>query len=53
MELLRGILKTAVEDKKQPPSKTLGPYQENGEWFGACGDGKVLRLLQVEQTSEQ
>ena len=29
--------------------KTLGPYQEAGEWFAACGDGKVLRLLTIEK----
>ena len=42
------ILRTSVEEKRQPPSKSLGPYQENGEWFAVCGDGKVLRLLEVE-----
>jgi methionyl-tRNA formyltransferase len=42
------IFRTSVEEKKRPPAKTLGPYQENGEWFAACGDGKVLRLLEVE-----
>jgi hypothetical protein len=31
---------------KHPP----GPYFENGEWFAVCGDGKVLRLLEVELT---
>ena len=25
-----------------------GPYRSNGEWFAACGDGAVLRLLEVE-----
>src|SRR5712691_5263443 len=24
-----------------------GPYQEAGQWFAGCGDGKVLRLLEV------
>ena len=40
------ILRTRVE----PARKALrsGPYQENGEWFAGCGDGKVLRLLEVE-----
>jgi len=27
----------------------LGPYRDNGEWFARCGDGKVLRLLEVEE----
>jgi len=43
------IFRTSMEEKKQPPSKTPGPYQEGGQWFAACGDGKVLRLLEVEQ----
>jgi len=42
------VLGTSLEEKKQPPSRTPGPYQEGGEWFAVCGDGKVLRLLEVE-----
>ena len=42
------ILKTRIEDRSAPRG-ALGPYQENGEWFALCGDGKVLRLLEVEQ----
>jgi len=40
------ILRTRIE----PARKALrrGPYQENDEWFAGCGDGKVLRLLEVE-----
>ena len=40
------ILRTRIE----PARKALrsGPYQEDGEWFAGCGDGKVLRLLEVE-----
>jgi methionyl-tRNA formyltransferase len=34
---------------KTASGKPLGPFQENGEWFAACGDGKVLRLLEIEQ----
>ena len=41
------VLRTALTEKANP-GKTLGPYQENGEWFAVCGDGKVLRLLEVE-----
>jgi methionyl-tRNA formyltransferase len=26
-----------------------GPYREGGEWFALCGDGKVLRLLEIEE----
>jgi methionyl-tRNA formyltransferase len=31
----------------------LGPYQDHGEWFARCGDGKVLRLLEVEPLSSR
>jgi hypothetical protein len=24
-----------------------GPYKDQGAWFALCGDGKVLRLLEV------
>ena len=42
------ICRTALEPQRRPPQGKKGPYQENGEWFAACGDGKVLRLLEVE-----
>ena len=42
------VLRTAPTGKANP-GKTLGPYRENGEWFAACGDGKVLRLLEIEK----
>jgi methionyl-tRNA formyltransferase len=42
------INKTRVAEGKKPPA--LGPYQENGEWFAGCGDGKVLRLLEVHES---
>jgi len=29
--------------------KALGPYQDKGQWFAVCGDGKVLRLLEVQE----
>ena len=38
------IHKTRIETGKP---KQRGPYQENREWFAGCGDGKVLRLLEV------
>ena len=41
------VFKTRVEDR-EALSGPLGPYRENGEWFARCGDGKVLRLLEVE-----
>jgi methionyl-tRNA formyltransferase len=41
------ILKTKILPGK---AKQPGPYRENGEWFAGCGDGKVLRLLEVQET---
>jgi methionyl-tRNA formyltransferase len=40
------INKTRMQPGK---AKQLGPYQERGEWFAGCGDGKVLRLLEIEK----
>ncbi len=48
MRVLRTVL-----TKKTNPGKPLGPYLEGGEWFAACGDGKVLRLLDVELPEEK
>jgi methionyl-tRNA formyltransferase len=44
------IYRTRLEDRSAPHG-ILGPYQEGGEWFALCGDGKVLRLLELEQSS--
>ena len=41
------ILRSQHSERK-PPAGRNGPYLEAGEWFAACGDGKVLRLLDVE-----
>jgi methionyl-tRNA formyltransferase len=41
------VFKTKMTDKTH--SGEIGPYKDNGEWFARCGDGKVLRLLEVEQ----
>jgi len=43
------IFRTALT-KKTNPGKPLGPYREGEEWFAACGDGKVLRLLEYEKS---
>jgi methionyl-tRNA formyltransferase len=43
------IFRTALTSKTNP-EKPLGPYQDGGEWFAACGDGKVLRLLEIEKS---
>lgn len=39
------VLRTRIEAGEIPLKK--GPYQKNSEWFAGCGDGKVLRLLEV------
>lgn len=42
------VYKTRLEARAaagRPP----GPFQEQGEWFAVCGDGKVLRLLEVQE----
>jgi methionyl-tRNA formyltransferase len=41
------VFRTRVENRKAPRGRT-GPYREGDEWFAVCGDGKVLRLLEVE-----
>jgi methionyl-tRNA formyltransferase len=43
------IHRTRIEPGRRPPQGQLGPYREEGEWFAACGDGRVLRLLEIEQ----
>ena len=42
------IYKTRIEPLMRAPAQALGPYRKDGEWYAACGDGGVLRLLQVE-----
>jgi methionyl-tRNA formyltransferase len=42
------VYKTRVEDRPAAPGP-LGPYREQGAWFARCGDGKVLRLLEVRE----
>jgi methionyl-tRNA formyltransferase len=41
------VFRTRVENRTAPHGKT-GPYREGDAWFAVCGDGKVLRLLEVE-----
>jgi methionyl-tRNA formyltransferase len=45
------IHRTRIEPQRRAPQGRLGPYREDGEWFAACGDGRVLRLLEVEPLS--
>jgi methionyl-tRNA formyltransferase len=42
------IYRTQMVERRAPVSAP-GPYQEGGEWFALCGDGKVLRLLEIEE----
>ena len=35
--------------ERSAPAREPGPYREHGEWFALCGDGKVLRLLEVQE----
>ena len=31
-------------------AKKPGPYRENGEWVAGCGDNRLLRLIDIEET---
>jgi methionyl-tRNA formyltransferase len=42
------VHRTAITDKANP-GKPPGPYRDGGAWFAVCGDGKVLRLLEVQE----
>jgi methionyl-tRNA formyltransferase len=42
------VNKTRIEPGMRAPGQTLGPYRQDGQWYAACGDGGVLRLLEVE-----
>jgi methionyl-tRNA formyltransferase len=44
------ILRTRIENQKSFPPKPVGPFRIGNEWFAACGDGKVLRLLEYEKS---
>jgi methionyl-tRNA formyltransferase len=43
MKIFRTRLEPAMKATRR------GPYQEDGQWFAGCGDGKVLRLLEIEK----
>jgi methionyl-tRNA formyltransferase len=43
MKIFRTRLEPAMKAARR------GPYQEDGQWFAGCGDGKVLRLLEIEK----
>jgi methionyl-tRNA formyltransferase len=43
------VLRTRMEPQRRAPMGVKGPYREGAEWFALCGDGKVLRLLEVTE----
>jgi methionyl-tRNA formyltransferase len=43
------VLHTQLEPARVAPPGVRGPYREGDAWFAACGDGKVLRLLEIEE----
>jgi methionyl-tRNA formyltransferase len=43
------IHRTRMEPGLEAVQGQIGPYRQQGAWFAACGDGKVLRLLEVER----
>jgi methionyl-tRNA formyltransferase len=44
----RMILRSRLEPARRARPGRLGPYREDGAWFADCGDGRVLRLLEVD-----
>jgi len=42
------IHRTRREPGRTAPQAVSGPFREGDAWFAACGDGTVLRLLEVE-----
>jgi len=47
----RRILRTRIEPARRARPGRLGPYREDGAWFADCGDGRVLRLLEVDPST--
>ena len=43
------VLRTRLEPERKAPAGVKGAYKDNGQWFAVCGDGKVLRLLEVQE----
>ena len=42
------VYRTRITDRAATGTKP-GPFRDAGEWFALCGDGKVLRLLEIEE----
>ena len=42
------VLRTRLEPGVKPRRADPGPYRDGDAWFARCGDGNVLRLIEVE-----
>ncbi len=42
------VFRTRLEPGLEPRRADPGPYRDGDAWFARCGDGSVLRLLEVE-----
>jgi methionyl-tRNA formyltransferase len=42
------INRTQIVERRAPTTE-VGPFRDGGEWFALCGDGKVLRLVEVQE----
>ena len=47
------ILRTRLEPNRRPREGAPGLYFEDGAFFADCGDGKVLRVLELDTNGEQ
>jgi len=43
------VNRTRIEAGRAASVNRIGPYREGDAWFAVCGDGKILRLLEVEE----
>jgi len=43
------IYRTEITERSAPGC-AVGPYRDGDAWFALCGDGKVLRLVEVEDS---
>ena len=43
------VNRTRIEPEAKAPGALQGPYRQGEQWFARCGDGKVLRLLDVRE----
>jgi methionyl-tRNA formyltransferase len=46
------IHRTRLEPQRAAPPGVLGAFVQGGEWYAACGDGGVLRLVEFERIHE-